>query len=162
MVSSTSPDFFSTTRGDEYDLCASCSVCASHGTACVLHRVLPFSCSTFVSWAHSHSLLFLLLLLTQLLLLLRLSSQPYLLPNRSTSHPLLHFVPGLTSLFCDTRATDCPCQLKNWTSLTKTHPHVHGVHPAVDIQLDDCAVSIVSRFLLIQHHDIASLHDLSH
>ena len=52
----------------------------------------------------------------------------------------------------------------NRTSRIGTHPQIHGVHPAVHVQLDDYTVSIVwsVRILFIQHHDIASLHDLSH
>ena len=50
---------------------------------------------------------------------------------------------------CDIRATHCPSQLKNWTGFIKTHPHVHGVHPVVYIQLDDCAVSIVSNVWIL-------------
>ena len=45
------------------------------------------------------------------------------------------------------------------TSFVETHPHVHGVNFVVYVELDDCAVSIVSnvRILFIRHHDITSL-----
>ena len=42
LVFSTSPHFFSSTRGDDCDLCPSCSVRTNRGMACVLLRVLPF------------------------------------------------------------------------------------------------------------------------
>ena len=60
---------------------------------------------------------------------------------------------------CDTRATHCPCNLK--TAPVSTCP---CVHPAVRVQLDDRAVSIVShvRIPFIQHHDIANVHGLSY
>ena len=58
----------------------------NHGTACVLLRVLPFLLQSvcFLGLFTLSSLLFLLLFLLQLPLLLRLSSHPDLLPNRST------------------------------------------------------------------------------
>ena len=95
LVSSTSRHSFSSTRGDGCDPFPSCSVCANRGMACVSLRVLPFllqSVCFFGLFALS-SLMFRLLLLLQLLLLLRLSSHPHLLPNRSTLalHNFLHF-----------------------------------------------------------------------
>ena len=107
LVSSTSPRFFSSTRGDEYDLCPSCSVCSNRGTACVLlRRVLPclfqwFCRSCFSFSVNSSSVI--------------ASSPPAKHFNSCSSRlslpPPLHL--ALCYRFvCDTRDTHCPCQLK--------------------------------------------------
>ena len=134
------------TRDDECDLCPSCSVGTNHGTAHVLLHVLLFllrSAGSFVLLALS-SLLLLLLLILPILLLLRLSLHPF---------DFLHFhsrIPSLDLQFCLWHSSHSPLlPAENQTSFIETYPHVHGVHPAVHVQLDDCAV-------------IDSLHDLPH
>ena len=82
------------------------------------------------------------------------SSKPF---NSCSSLSLLHFVPRSYRFLCDTRATHGPCQLKTGP-VSSRHTDISMVHtPLFTIQLDDCAVSIVSNvpILFIQHHDIA-------
>ena len=82
-----------------------------------------------------------------------------------SSLSLVHFVLWSHNFVGDTRATHCPCQPKTGP-VSSRHTHMSLVYtPLFTSNLpNDCAISIVSnvRILFIQHHDTASLHDLSH
>ena len=107
------------------------------------------SCSSLSFAVSLSSLLFLLLLLLHFLLLLRLSSHPHLLPDRSTlaPHNFLHSqccAESLVLKVCSWHSNhSLSLPAENRTSFIETHPHVHGAHSAVHVQLDDCVVSIV-------------------
>ena len=55
-----------------------------------------------------------------------------------------------------------PVPAENKTSFIETHPHVHGVHSVVHVQLDHRSISSISnvRILFIPHHNVSGSDNL--